>query len=306
MKKYLLIGLALLIIVGCFQKNGKELKTNSGFRYILYTQAQGPKVKKGDYVTIEMVYRNDKDSVLYDSRKANVPLRFELDRIPFLGSFEDGLTNLSLNDSATFFVPADSLYNYLFKNLSLHENVPQKETAFTPKSFLKFEIKILNIQSPQDAEVEQEIIQSTEEKNEEKLLNKYLYDNGIKEKPDSSGYVLIIKEKGKGATVDSGKVITVQYEGRFLDGRVFDGTKKVGRNYQFLSGAHHVIKGWELAMKNLKAGDKMQLILPSRLAYGKEGIRSAKDATYIVPPNTPLVFDITILSVEEVPPVSGN
>ena len=42
MKKYLLIGLALLIIVGCFQKNGKELKTNSGFRYILYTQAQGP------------------------------------------------------------------------------------------------------------------------------------------------------------------------------------------------------------------------------------------------------------------------
>ena len=306
MKKYLLILLALLTIVSCSTKKGKELKTISGFRYILYTESAGQKVKKGDYITLEMVYRNDKDSVIYDSRKANVPLRFELDRIPFLGSFEDGITNLSVNDSATFFVPSDSLYNYLFKNLSSPEKIPQKETAFTPHSFLKFEIKILNIQSPQDAEVEQEIIQSTEEKNEEKLLNKFLYDNGIKEKPDSSGYVLIIKENGKGERVDSGKVITVQYEGRFLDGKIFDGTKKAGKDYQFLSGAHHVIKGWELAMKNLKAGDKIQLILPSRLAYGKEGIRNVKDATYIVPPNTPLVFDITILSVEEVPPVSGR
>ena len=306
MKKYLLIALSVITIVGCSTKRGKELKTTSGFRYILYTESKNQKVKKGDYVTIEMVYRNDKDSIIYDSRKAKVPLRFELDRIPFLGSFEDGITNLSINDSATFFVPADSLYNYLYNNLSLHEHVPQKETAFTPQSYLKFEIKILNIQSPQDAEVEQEIIQSTEEKNEEKILNKYLYDNGIKEKPDSSGYVLIIKEKGKGETVDSGKVITVQYEGRFLDGKVFDGTKKVGRDYHFLSGAHHVIKGWELAMKNLNAGDKVQLIVPSILAYGKEGIRNSKDGTYIVPPNTPLVFDITILSVEDVPAVSGN
>ena len=67
-----------------------------------------------------------------------------------------------------------------------------------------------------------------------------------------------------------------------------------------------MIAGWELAMKNLNAGDKITLILPSRLAYGEEGIRNPKNGTFIVPPYKSLVFDMNILSVEDVPSVSGR
>ena len=99
--------------------------------------------------------------------------------------------------------------------------------------------------------------------------------------------------------------MTIEYEGKFTDGKVFDGTKKAGRPYTFVSGTHRVIKGWELAMKKLNAGDKFTLILPSKLGYGEEGIRNPRNGTFIVPPYKALVFDMSIISVEDVPAVSG-
>ncbi|MBL0103981.1 MAG: FKBP-type peptidyl-prolyl cis-trans isomerase [Bacteroidetes bacterium] len=303
MKKWLPAIILAIVVFACKEK-GSELKTGSGYKYILYTKSTGPKVKLGDYITIEMVYKNSKDSILFDSRNANVPLRFQLDKIPFIGSLEDGLTNLAANDSATFFVPADSLYNYLYRGKGI-SSIAQNQTAFLEGTLIRFDVKVVKIQSYEEAELEIELKMSEKEKKERAALNKYLFDNGIKEKPDSSGYYMIIHEMGKGESVDSGKIVTVEYEGRFLDGKVFDGTKKAGHPYRFVSGAHHVILGWELAMKKLKTGSKVTLIVPSRLAYGEEGIRRPKDGTYIVPPYTSLIFDIEIVSAEDLPAVSG-
>jgi FKBP-type peptidyl-prolyl cis-trans isomerase len=303
MKKYYVIVFALLIFFSC--KKGKEYKTESGFKYILYNESKGPKAKVGDYLTIIMTYRNSVDSVLYDSRTNGNPLRFRLEKIPFHGSFEEGLTYMAIQDSATFFVPADSLYNYLYKSRGA-EKIPQDKTAFIPGSLLKFDIKLLNIQT--DAQAEEEIIMqmSELEKKERVDLAHYIDKNKINIQPDSSGYYLIIKSKGSGEPIDSGKMVIVEYEGRFLDNKVFDGTKKAGQPYRFISGAEHVIKGWELGMKNLKVGDKFTLLLPSKLAYGEEGLQDPNTGSFIVPPYTPLVFDIEIISVEDVPSASGR
>jgi len=305
MKRLSILFFVLAGIVACNNKSGNEKKTESGFKYILYTKSEGAKIKVGDYVTLEMVYKNDKDSILFDSRQSAVPLRFQLDKIPFKGSFEDGLLNLAKNDSATFFVPADSLYTYLFKGKP-GLVVPQEQTVFTPGSLVKFDIKVVNIQSAQEAEEEIQLKLSEQERKELAELNKYIYDNKIDIKPDAEGYYLIMKEKGKGEAIDSGKVVTVEYEGRFTDGKVFDGTKAAGRPYTFVSGTHRVIKGWEIAMKNLHGGDKFTLILPSKLGYGEEGIRNPRNGTFVVPPYKALIFDMSIVSVEDVPAVSGR
>ena len=305
MKKINLFLLIAATLFGCNLKKGEEKKTESGFKYIIYTKSEGQKIQLGDYVTLIMVYRNDKDSILFDSRNSALPLRFQLDKIPFKGSFEDGLLNLAKNDSATFYVPADSLYAYLFAGKS-GMVIPQSETGFTSGTLVKFDIKVLNIQTPQEAEEEILMKLSAAEKKEKAELNKYLFDQNIKITPSDEGYYLIVHEHGKGATIDSGKIVTLEYEGRFTDGKVFDGTKSAGRPYSFVSGTHRVIKGWELAMKDLNAGSKFTLIVPSSLAYGEEGIRNPKNGTFIVPPYKALVFDIRILSVEDVPSVSGR
>ena len=305
MRKILTAFLLLILISTLSCKKGKELKTDAGFKYLLYTDSKGPKVKIGNYVTLIMVYRNSNDSILFDSRLNGTPIRFRLERIPFKGSFEDGLTYLAANDSATFFVPADSLYFYLNKSHEADFN-KRKEAGFAKGSLLKFEIKLLKIQSEVEAEEEILLGLSKKEKQERIDLFQYISRKKINVSPDESGYYLWMVEKGTGSAIDSGNIVTVDYEGRFLNDSVFDGTKNAKHPYKFISGAHHVIIGWEIAFKKMHAGDKFTLLLPSKLAYGEEGIRNPKNGNYIVPPYTPLVFDINIVSVEESPSVSGK
>ena len=305
MRRILVIFFLLFVIVFFSCRKGKELKTDSGFKYILYTETKGVKAKIGDYITMTMVYRNSKDSILYDSRTNGNPIRFRLEKIPFMGSFEDGLTYLAENDSATFYVPADSLYNYLYKSRGA-EMILQQQTGFIPGSFLKFDIKLNKIQNDAQAEEEMQMQMSANERKEGIDLANYIDRKKITDSPDAEGYYLMIHENGNGQAIDSGKVVTVEYEGRFMNDSVFDGTKMAGHPYKFISGAHHVVKGWEMVMKKLHAGDKITLILPSRLAYGEEGIQNQQNGTFIVPPYAPLVFDIEIISVEDAPAVSGN
>src|SRR4051812_21927519 len=114
MKKLYIAIAVTLSVLAC--KKGKEFKTESGFKYVLYTESKGTKPKIGDYVTLIMTYKNENDSVLFDYKKNGGPVRFQLERIPFKGSFEDGLQYISENDSATFYVPADSLYALYYAN----------------------------------------------------------------------------------------------------------------------------------------------------------------------------------------------
>lgn len=293
----------VVCIFSCKQK--EDQKMQNGLKYVIHShQPNSRKIETGDYLTVIMLYKNDKDSVLYDSRVAAATIRFQLDRIPFQGSFEEGLTLLSEGDSATFFVSADSMYQNLF--VKKGSVVPQEQTAFKKGTAVRFDLKIVQVQDYVSAEQEIEMHLSAKEKIEKETLKKYIEAKQIKEQPDSSGFYLFIKEKGKGNKIDSGKVVTVEYEGRFLDGTIYDGTKKGGQAYSFMFGAHHVISGWELAMKQLHEGDKISLLLPSKLAYGEEGIKNPRTGKVIVPSYSPLVFDIEIKKVEEMPSVTGR
>src|SRR5688572_13595630 len=91
-----------LLIIAC--KREKQMKTQSGMTYILHKENKGKKPEVGDWVTIEMVYKDENDSILFDSHKGGKPLRFAVRKPPFAGSFEEGLTYLSAGDSATFFI----------------------------------------------------------------------------------------------------------------------------------------------------------------------------------------------------------
>jgi FKBP-type peptidyl-prolyl cis-trans isomerase len=303
MKYFTSILLFSILFLSC--KKGKELKTESGFRYILFTESKGPKAKIGDYLTITMIYKNENDSVLFDSRKSNLPIRFRLEKIPFKGSFEDGLTNLSEKDSARFFVPADSMYNYLYLLRGVN-NVSRESSGFMPATYLTFDIKLEKIQNTQEAEIEMLMELSEKEKRERVLLYEYISKRGITVEADTSGFYLLFRERGLGEAIDSGNVVTVEYEGRLLNDTVFDGTEMSGRPYRFISGAHHVIRGWELAMKKMREGDKVTLILPSKLAYGEEGIQDPSTGVFIVQPYNSLIFDIDVISVEETPAVSSK
>ena len=94
---------------------------------------------------------------------------------------------------------------------------------------------------------------------------------------------------GPGAT--RGDAVKVHYTGTFLDGRQFDSSLSRGKPFSFKLGQNRVIKGWEEGVLGMKKGGRRELTIPAELAYGAKG--SGK-----IPPNTPVKYEIEVLSID--------
>jgi FKBP-type peptidyl-prolyl cis-trans isomerase len=97
---------------------------------------------------------------------------------------------------------------------------------------------------------------------------------------------------GTGATAVAGDTVTMNYVGAFLDGTVFDSSSSHGVPYTFVLGANprQVIQGVDQGMLGMKVGGRRLLVIPSDQAYGSRG-------TNVIPPNTPLQFQIDLVSI---------
>lgn len=110
---------------------------------------------------------------------------------------------------------------------------------------------------------------------------------GVKVLPSGLQYKVI--KAGNGATPKKTDQVTTHYEGRLINGKVFDSSIARGEPATFPVGG--VIKGWVEALQLMKVGDKWQLYIPSELAYGERGAGSD------IGPNSVLIFDIELLDI---------
>ncbi|WP_217512360.1 FKBP-type peptidyl-prolyl cis-trans isomerase [Vibrio metschnikovii] len=83
--------------------------------------------------------------------------------------------------------------------------------------------------------------------------------------------------------------VKVHYEGRFLDGSVFDSSMQ--RNEPIVFGLNQVIKGWQEGVQLMVEGQKMRFFIPSHLAYGKNGAGP-------IPPAATLIFDVELIEIQ--------
>ena len=111
-----------------------------------------------------------------------------------------------------------------------------------------------------------------------------------------SGLKYIDKKVGKGAMPKKGETIVVNYTGMLLNGKTFDSNVDplFGHLQPFKTkiGVGQVIPGWDEGMISMKVGGKRRLIIPPDLGYGPRGMGDR------IPPNSTLVFDVELLSVE--------
>jgi FKBP-type peptidyl-prolyl cis-trans isomerase FklB len=119
----------------------------------------------------------------------------------------------------------------------------------------------------------------------------FLAANGKKEgvKTTSSGLQYKVLKSGTGATPKPTDSVKVHYHGTLLDGTVFDSSVDRGDPVTF--GVGDVIPGWTEALQLMKVGDKWQLFIPSKLAYGD------KSAGPKITPNSTLIFDVELLAI---------
>ena len=301
--KLLAVNFRLLVVCGavclsfsaCKQKSNEKI-SETGLKYIMHKENPGPKAKKRDFVTIELIYKTEHDSVLFDSRENKVPMRFQLEQPPFVGSMEEGLTYMAAGDSATFFVSADSMVQKVFAKLAGGNYV--RPEFLKSGSKLKFDVKLLRIQSELDAAEEMYRELDRLAAREKSDIEQYIRDHKITAQPDTGGIYVIRHTEGKGPAVVTGKTVSINYTGKFLSGEVFDSNDKMGKPSTFVQGETDMMKGWDIAFRKLRQGDKATLIIPSSKAFGEQGARNKMNGTYLVQPNTPLLFEVEVLEVK--------
>jgi FKBP-type peptidyl-prolyl cis-trans isomerase len=119
----------------------------------------------------------------------------------------------------------------------------------------------------------------------------FLAANGKKEGvvTTASGLQYKVLKQGTGPSPKATDVVRTHYEGTFINGKVFDSSIK--RNEPATFGVNQVIPGWTEALQLMKVGDKWQLFVPSKLAYGPEGSQGA------IPPDSTLIFEVELLEI---------
>ncbi|MBO4660518.1 MAG: FKBP-type peptidyl-prolyl cis-trans isomerase [Prevotella sp.] len=106
-----------------------------------------------------------------------------------------------------------------------------------------------------------------------------------------SGLQYKILQEGNGAIPKASDKVKVIYEGRTLDGNVFDATSKHGVETDSF-GVNGLIKGWTEALLMMPVGSKWELYIPQQLAYGERG------AGANIPPYSALIFTLELVGIE--------
>ena len=120
---------------------------------------------------------------------------------------------------------------------------------------------------------------------------KFLVENKKKEGVVAlpSGLQYKILTAGNGPKPKASDTVKCHYEGRLINGTVFDSSIRRNEPAEFpVSG---VIAGWVEALQLMPVGSKWQLYIPSELAYGTHG------AGQSIGPNQTLIFDVELLAI---------
>jgi FKBP-type peptidyl-prolyl cis-trans isomerase len=119
----------------------------------------------------------------------------------------------------------------------------------------------------------------------------FLKENGKKEgvTTTASGLQYKVLREGTGKQPRTTDVVEVHYEGRLIEGTVFDSSYARRETIEFpLDG---VIAGWTEGVALMKEGAKYQLYIPSELAYGSHG------AGGDIGPDETLIFDVELIKI---------
>ena len=124
----------------------------------------------------------------------------------------------------------------------------------------------------------------------EAFLAKNAKAPGVVVLPSGLQYRVLRAGPAAGPHPAQGDEIKVHYEGKLLDGTVFDSTLASGQ--PAVMPLDHLVPGWMEALPLMRPGDEWELFIPANLGYGDEGAGGGQ-----IPPGAVLVFKLQLLGV---------
>lgn len=149
-----------------------------------------------------------------------------------------------------------------------------------------FLFSLLIFFSCNDDKIEPLIDPNIQTEREDQIIQQYLNENNLTAQKTELGIYYIVLEEGEGTrTPNVGASVVVNYVGKVLYGKQFDSSYERGEPLTFTIGAGSVVVGFEQAVRQMKLNEKTRFFIPSRYAYGEQGIET-------IPRFATLVFDI--------------
>lgn len=297
-KNVVFVALAAIAFASC---NGGFKQGEGGMLYNIHSEKGKPKIKEGDFISANLVVKNDADSVLSNSYDAGQQQPLVVPKPQFKGDVIDALALLGEGDSATVKVSVDSIFKkatrppgfkgkYIIYDIKIEKVIPKgkmtdQEFQTTVGAYIQAQAKIQQDKEPAK-------------------IQKFIADSKQNFTKADSGFYYNVTKAGNGPLVAKGDTVVANYVGKFTSGKLFDTNIKAEalkgklqgaeqRPYEplkFAVGERRVILGWDLAFPLLNKGSKATLIIPSNLAYGSQG-------NPVIAPYTPLVFEVEVTDI---------
>ncbi|WP_269915190.1 FKBP-type peptidyl-prolyl cis-trans isomerase [Acinetobacter sp. HY1485] len=114
-------------------------------------------------------------------------------------------------------------------------------------------------------------------------------------KPDiktlASGVQYTVLQMGKGITPQPNSNVTINYEGRLIDGTVFDSS--IARQQEVNVNMSDLVLGLQQGLATMKEGGKTRFFIPAKFGYGEIGTGD------VIEPNSTLIFDVELIKVNK-------
>ena len=146
------------------------------------------------------------------------------------------------------------------------------------------------------------LLQKTVEKKQKEAMEKQFGNNKVQgekflsENKSKEGVITLesglqykVIKNGSGAKPNATDKVKVHYEGKLIDGNVFDSSIQRGEPAEFM--VNQVIKGWTEALQLMPVGSKWQIYIPQELAYGERDMQT-------IPPFSTLIFDVELIAIQ--------
>jgi FKBP-type peptidyl-prolyl cis-trans isomerase FkpA len=305
------VSFVMMLAVAMMTACSNEKETPSGQKYQLVRKGDGIKGKSGEYLVMEMVFKDAKDSVWNDTKKNELPVVmqvFDSAQLVAADGVMQVLQSLTKGDSVVFTVPAKKLFNDTWGQ----PVPPNVDTA----SLFTFHVAMSKIVNQEEFAVLQNEYQAKQVEKMQKdaeaqvakdaaLIEEHLAAKGIQALSTPSGLRYVMVQSGMGPNAMAGDVVSIHYAGFLLNGKCFDTSMEEvakGQNmfdssrayapYTLTAGQNSVIQGWEEAILLMNKGSKIKVFIPSGLAYGPRQ-RSAD-----IGANEVLTFDMEMIDIK--------
>ncbi len=241
-------------------------KTSEGVYYVTEKEGTGERPTMSDDVLVHYrgTFLNGEEFDSNLNTPENEVFAFNLSEV--ITGFGIGIQLFKEGGEGLLIIPPELAYG---------EN-PPRGSAIGKNEVLVFEIKFLGILPEPKVQIAN-----------------YIAENNLDAQETSEGLFYVISKEGTGKRPTSTGRVTVQYEGKLINGQVFDTNLNEPEITLTPFDLRQLILGWQIGMPKFKEGGEGILIIPPNLAYGDNPPSSA------IPPNAVLIFDIKLLEVHQ-------